>query len=117
MRSMLNVSCTRLLLGVFDSSALVLLRNADSSYNFQDSRHQGDVTLKWIFATGRVWQMMISTGRDTLGTLPAWRLDLCTITARVLEGEVRALVGILRRQIKTKMSWRHVKLFSTLQAV
>ena len=38
--------------------------------------------------------MMISTGRDTLGTLPAWRLGLCTITAKVLEGEVRAMLGI-----------------------
>ena len=38
--------------------------------------------------------MMISTGRDTVGTLPAWGLGLCTITAKVLEGEVRAVLGI-----------------------
>ena len=38
--------------------------------------------------------MMISTGRGTLGTLPAWRLGLCTIIAGGLEGEVRAILGI-----------------------
>ena len=52
--------------------------------------------------------MMISTGRDTLETLPAFKLDLCTITAKVIEVEVGAMLGIMSTLMKTKMSWRDV---------
>lgn len=49
--------------------------------------------------------MMISTGSDTLETLPVWRLDPRTITAKAIEGEVRVKVDITSTLIKTKMVW------------
>ena len=55
---------------------------------FQVFKHPAGVTLRLTCVTGKTWQMMILTGRDTRETQQALTLDPLTITLRATEGLV-----------------------------
>lgn len=55
---------------------------------FQVFKHPAGVTLRSTCVTGKTWQMMILTGRDTREAQQALTLDPLTITLRATEGLV-----------------------------